>query len=132
MSQHTDTMEANYMRRLLRPYWVDNMFAWQWEQNGMRVGPAILAQNSAGKANLLWLALDLQRPPTQVVDVRKNLIYGWVVMEGHLYGLEQAAAMYTLPEFEQRLTDMIAQCSQPRAKQMMVFLQMLARRRLNA
>ncbi len=120
------------MRRLLRPYWVDNMSTWQWQQNNATVGPAQLAFNSVGKANLAWLALDLQRPPTAPLDVRRNLIYGWVVMEGHMYGLEQAAAMYTLPEFEQQLTTLIAETVQPRARQMMVFLQMLVRRRLYA
>lgn len=131
MKQHTDNMEATFKRRLLRPYWVDNMSAWHWQQNGMWVGPAVLASSSVGKANLAWLALDLERPPNRV-DVRQNLIYEWVVLDTHNHGLEHLAAMYTLPEFEQRLGDLIAKCQSPRAKQMMVFLQMLARRRLNA
>lgn len=132
MNQQTDLMDNTFKRRLLAPYWVDNMFTWYWQQNGLTVGPAILAHSSVGKANLAWLALDLPRSPTQPVNVRKNLLYGWVVMEGHLHGLEQAAAMMSLREFANNLPDILAKCDQPRARQMMVFLLMLARRRLDA
>lgn len=125
-------MDYEFKRRLLAPYWVDNMFAWCWRQNDMWVGPAILAHSGPGKANLAWLALDMYRPPDSY-DPRTNEIYMWVVMDAHNTGVERIAAMYTLREFEYHIGDLIANCkSSPRSKQMLVFLQILARRRLNA
>lgn len=125
-------MDYEFKRRLLAPYWVDNMFAWCWRQNDMWVGPAILAHSGPGKANLAWLALDMHRPPDSY-DPRTNEIYMWVVMDAHNTGVERIAAMYTLREFEYHIGDLIANCkSSPRSKQMLVFLQMLARRRLDA
>jgi hypothetical protein len=121
-------MDFNYKRRLVYPYWVDDMETWKWPVAGMFCGPALLMGSDPGKANLLWLALGLEVPPkAPPPGLASNLLYSWVVYESQKYPVLALASMYTLPEFAARIGGLRSESFQ--VAQMLLTLKMLAEKR---
>lgn len=117
--------------RLERPFWMPEPASWVWDCDGRPQGPGLLITCEPGLANLLWLALDLGRPP-QVYDLSKNSVMTMLLLAGgaaRLAGepLFDRAALHTLAEFHDLLP---GQASGEVLTAVYPLLKMLAARRL--
>jgi hypothetical protein len=69
--------------QLGNPMWMDRPRSWIWKRpDGMSQGFGPDWQNNPGRANLLWLSMDLSQPPLQY-DAGANGLYTNIMMLGH-------------------------------------------------
>jgi hypothetical protein len=89
-----------FMRRIKEPAWMPDPDSWTWTgPDGRPQGFGDCWRDDPGQANLLWLALGLDRPP-QVYNARANPLYMLVLLGGK--SLSTTAAMFTLEEYSKR------------------------------
>lgn len=90
--------------RLAHPWWMPAPHTWTWRRpDGKPQGFGPITADAPGLANLLWLSLDLGRPP-QEYDASQNGLYTLLVMHSStakLFGepLLDVAGLLPLREF---------------------------------
>lgn len=94
--------------RLGHPNWMPAPETWEWRRpDGSRQGFGPYWRQDPGMANLLWLAMDLHRPPAEY-DASQNTLYTLLFTHGAtatLWGqpLLDMAGVLPLKEFHHRL-----------------------------
>lgn len=94
--------------RLEHPNWMPNPGSWTWARpDGARQGFGLIWRDEPGLANLLWLSMDMGRPPA-TYDSARNTLYGLVLtqmtvaeLDGEL--LTDWAGVLPLSEFHAKL-----------------------------
>jgi hypothetical protein len=95
--------------RLINPNWMPHPDDWEWDRgDAVMQGFGQIWRAETGMANLLWLALDRDKPPQDGYDLRANLTAMRVLthhrkMRLHGRLLTEYAALDTLPQFRDRL-----------------------------
>jgi hypothetical protein len=118
---------------LASPQWMPNPGAWLWTRpDGNPQGFGMLAYTSPGMANLLWLAMDMDEPPSRY-DTRANPLYQMVITDAaaaKLAGqpLVDLASVLPLSAFADKLSDVPLGHG---IEQMYPLLRALAQRRLH-
>lgn len=96
--------------KLGNPGWMPHPKDWLWTRpDGQEQGFGRMYDDMPGLCNLLWLTMELGRPPREY-DAVKNPVYMLVLMKSgtaKLAGMPllDAAAMHTLREFHHLLPD---------------------------
>lgn len=89
------------LARVLQPNWFPAPDCWFWRRpDGVRQGFGLTWRGDPGMANLLWLALDLERPPT-ILDARRIPLYSWLLLHGQ--PLASSASILTLAQWTRDL-----------------------------
>jgi hypothetical protein len=93
--------------RISHPYWMRNPETWTWTRpDGMSQGFASLMYTQPGLCNLLWLAMDMDRPPS-LYNALANPLYMLLVINraAKLRGepLTDAAGLLSLQQFHDLL-----------------------------
>jgi hypothetical protein len=90
-------------------FWMPRPESWVWARpgDGQPQGFGLLARQSPGLCNLLWLSMEMDRPPA-VYDAMENGLYMLIMLQGQkarLLGepLLDVAGLMTLVQFEQAL-----------------------------
>lgn len=123
--------------RLASPHWMRNPRSWMWAcSDGRPQGFGVLANDQPGKANLLWLSMDLDAPP-RAYDAHTNSLYVLLYREAEFSRLDgqplaDLASMLTLREFAERLPTQQEMFNRPLvgAERAYPLLKLLAERRL--
>jgi hypothetical protein len=118
---------------LARPYWMPNPQAWIWARpDGKPQGFGVVAASNPGLANLLWLSMEMDRPPLSY-DAAQNGLYSILITQG--YGacvggepLLDVAGLLPLREFARQLEQ---PASGQIVEQAYPLLRLLAQRRLD-
>lgn len=125
---------SNMLRRLLTPpNWMPNPTTWTWRRpDGNPQGFGVTYADDPGMANLLWLTMDLAKPPEHYNGLG-NALFTIVLLEAHSAKLGGApllhlAALKTLREFHDMLPESGHQGN--RLERMYPLLKMLAAERL--
>ena len=123
-----------FVSRVVNPNWMPNPDNWVWTTpEGNMQGFGHVWRNQPGLANLLWLVLDMERPP-RLFDARKHdafmlvLTYG-AAHAGVLDDLVQLAELNGLSRFRSELSKRPEIAAVPRF-QLAPLLLLLAERRL--
>jgi hypothetical protein len=86
-----------FMRRITEPAWMHQPDAWMWRRpDGAAQGFGASWREDPGQANLLWLAMGLDRPPRNY-DACGNALYMFVLIKGQR--LAEQASLLSLEEF---------------------------------
>lgn len=124
----------NLCQVLGHPNWMARPRSWVWRRpDGMAQGFGPAWQDEPGRANLLWLSLNLVRPPADY-DASKNDLYMAVLLQGRnsrLAGepLFDQAALLSLRDFV-ALLERTPPSNGTQLEQMYPLLRMLAAERL--
>lgn len=123
-----------FVQRVVNPNWMPTPDQWVWTTpEGSTQGFGHTWRSNPGLANLLWLVLDLERPP-RVFDARKHnpymliAIYG-AAHSGTLAELVKLAELNSLARFRTELVKRPEIANVPR-HQLAPLLILLAERRL--
>jgi predicted NUDIX family NTP pyrophosphohydrolase len=93
------------------PFWMRNPRSWVWSRpsDGAPQGFGLAAHDSPGAANLLWLSMEMDRPPHSYSATENGLYTLITVQAGRaLLGGEpliDVAGILTLQQFYDRLPD---------------------------
>ncbi len=69
-------------------FWMDRPGDWVWSTAaGQPQGFGLVCRDEVGLANLLWLAMDMSRPP-QTYDLRHNNLCLLITLHGRKMGLD--------------------------------------------
>lgn len=95
--------------RISHPYWMPHPDAWIWTRpDGMAQGFAPLIYSAPGLCNLLWLAMDHEKPP-QYYDALSSALYMLLVVDrsAKLLGepLKDVAGLLSLRQFYEALPE---------------------------
>lgn len=122
------------MRHALAPNWMPRPDSWMWQRvDGTTQGFGATWRDHVGLCNLLWLALDMDKPPT-LFDARQHHLYMLLLMYGSpaagtLVDLVELAEFHPLPVFRQQLALLPDMAVVPRHN-LAPLLLLLAERRL--
>lgn len=129
-----DPKVVQLFKRLASPHWMQNPRSWVWQrEDGGPQGFGPICKEHPGLANLLWLSMDMVRPPLYYDGVN-NALYNAVLVLGHSALLDgeplfDRAALDPLHQFYNRLPD--AEAPGARGLETMYpLLKLLAARRL--
>ena len=98
---------AAFLATVRSPLWMPNPQAWRWqtpEGHFQGICPVDITNARPGLVNLMWLALDLAKPPAVPFDARDLSLFKWVVWRAcderlGPHTLESLAEMHTLEQF---------------------------------
>jgi hypothetical protein len=76
----TDSAQVISFNQAKFPYWMPSPARWVWcSPEGKTCGFGLRCVEPPGLANLLWLAMDLPKPPG-TYDVKTNPLYLWAIL----------------------------------------------------
>jgi hypothetical protein len=119
--------------RISYPHWMHRPGTWTWTRpDGMSQGFSSMIYTQPGLCNLLWLAMDLDRPP-EAYNALANPLYMLLVVnrDAKLRGepLTDMAALLTLRQFHDLLPESTAAVNP--VEHAYPLLRLLAERRLD-